>query len=443
VSLPRGSAGPSSPLRSLFRSRSARERIALRRLRTLLLHATRSPFHADRIGRAGAGAASWKARVARDPVSALRALPPVSKGELRSAGDAVFPDGVRKRGWRRSRSSGSTGEPFTVHFDRRSWLLLKYAVKLRARVYCGLRPHHRMAIVGVGDRRVKEVAARLPGGWLGRVRRLDGTRRTARIVAELDEFGPDVIQGLPSVLLEVAGAMRAGSLSPRCLFTEGELLTDGRRAALESAFGAPVYDVYGTSETKEIAWTCPAGGRHVNADVLHVELLDERGEPVPRGREGEIVVTVLVNRAMPLLRYRTGDRGIGISGTCPCGVELPLLGVLTGREAEVLELEGGRRLSPYRLTTALERVEGLVRYQVRQVAGRRLTVRAEVPRETDRAPTRSRIRGVLRSVLPADVEIGVDFVPDLGRRENGKFRIVHTLDGPGSRRSGARPGRRS
>ena len=68
------------------------------------------------------------------------------------------------------------------------------------------------------------------------------------------------------------------------------------------------------------------------------------------------MATSLVNHAMPLLRYRMGDRGSLLPGRCECGLAFPLLGVVTGREADMLELQGGRRVSPYALTCALERV---------------------------------------------------------------------------------------
>ena len=62
-----------------------------------------------------------------------------------------------------------------------------------------------------------------------------------------------------------------------------------------------MFDVYGSTEAKEIAWECPAGvGYHINADWLLVETVpasDGLGATV-----GRILVTSLYNRAMPLFR---------------------------------------------------------------------------------------------------------------------------------------------
>jgi phenylacetate-CoA ligase len=210
------------------------------------------------------------------------------------------------------------------------------------------------------------------------------------------------------------------------VFTGGELLQRECRQAIASAFDAKVYDIYGTSETKEIAWECPAGGLHVNADVIHLEVLDERGRPLPAGVEGELVATPLVNRAMPLLRYRTGDRGSLLSGSCSCGIAQPLLGGVSGREVDVLVLAGGRRISPYALTCALERIDGIHRYQVNQLDERRLKVHAIARPAAERAAITSHIRSALRAEVAPFVEAEVEFVDRLPTGPGAKFRVVQS-----------------
>jgi len=66
------------------------------------------------------------------------------------------------------------------------------------------------------------------------------------------------------------------------IFTSGELLHPGARAAISHAFQARVFDVYGSSETKEIAWQCPEGGMHLNNDVVRLEVLEsDEGDVSP------------------------------------------------------------------------------------------------------------------------------------------------------------------
>jgi phenylacetate-CoA ligase len=211
------------------------------------------------------------------------------------------------------------------------------------------------------------------------------------------------------------------------LFTGGELL-NGSRAALAGAFEAPVYDIYGTSETKEIAWECPHGGMHLNADVVRLEVLDDSGRSQPEGEEGNLVVTLLVNRAMPLLRYLTGDRGALLSRSCTCGRSSPLLGVMSGRSADVLLLRGGQRISPYALTCALERVSGVLRYQVRQLDPARVRVRAIAEGAADRERIAQQMRTALRFEVAPFLDADVEFVDRLPTGPRAKFRVVEPLE---------------
>jgi phenylacetate-CoA ligase len=266
-------------------------------------------------------------------------------------------------------------------------------------------------------------------GAAGRVARISILQPASRVAAELATFAPDTVYGLPSALLEAGHELRSrGShLRVRRIFTSGELLRPAVRQAIADAFGAPVYDVYGSSETKEIAWECPAGGMHINADVVRVEVLDEAGQPVPVGVEGNLVATLLVNRAMPLLRYRVGDRGSLLAEPCACGHPFPLLGVVTGRRADMLVLEGGHRVSPYALTCAMERVGDVLRYQVTQLEPARLRVRAILDGAADRAQVAGRIRSVIRHDVAPFLETDVEFVDRLPRGPRAKFRVVEPL----------------
>ena len=62
-----------------------------------------------------------------------------------------------------------------------------------------------------------------------------------------------------------------------------------------------------------------------------IEILDEQGDPLPDGEEGEIVVTSLSNFAMPLIRYKIGDRGCFLKEACSCDDPGKVLKLTTGR----------------------------------------------------------------------------------------------------------------
>ncbi|HEU5303803.1 MAG TPA: hypothetical protein VFU40_04085, partial [Gemmatimonadales bacterium] len=413
-----------STFQALELEAGAIEALARRRLSRLLFHAAcTSHFYQRRLQDAGM---EWADHLLHgDPDRALAALKPVSKHELRQAGPMALAGGAVRSSWLSSASSGSTGEPFRVYYDPRAWATLKYLVKLRARRACGVGPLDRLAIL---DAFVPGSESSVPRGpW--RCSRISVLQPIAKVARALATFRPDVIYSLPSALLETARALRERGerLRVRAIFTSGELLSGTTRALLADAFQAAVYDVYGTSETKEIAWECAQGGMHINADVVRLEVLDDAGRSLPAGREGNLVATSLVNRAMPLIRYLTGDRGTLLPGACTCGCSQPLLGIVTGRTADVLVLRGGQRISPYALTCALERVDGMVRYQVSQLDPGRVRVRAIVDGSANRESIAAQMRSALRFDVAPFLDADVEFVDRLPTGPRAKFRVVEPL----------------
>jgi phenylacetate-CoA ligase len=405
-------------------SRDAVQSLALRRLRRMLVSAVRTPFNRGRILSAGIDE-----RGLRDPartLEALQALEPVTKADYRAAGDGVFLDGRARPDWYSSASSGSTGEPFHTYYDARAWALLRYLIKVRSKFACGMRVTDRVAVVDTFGPDEATPTTSAPGG---RLVKLDLRTPMETLIGQMASFRPDVLSGLPSALLEVGMLLdRATAEHVRLVFTTGELLLPHTLQILQRAYGrCRAFDVFGCSETKEIAWECLEGGLHVNADVVLVEILDSAGRSLPEGREGDIVVTLLVNRAMPFLRYRMGDRGRLGTSECVCGRATPMLDVLSGRESETLVLAGGRRLSPLVITTEMKAIPGIHRYQVVQLEETRLRARLMVERSAARDEIEVGVRDALERVLLNPVSIEVEFVDRFERDRHGKFHVVVPL----------------
>ncbi|MFF3228199.1 hypothetical protein ACFYV7_35770 [Nocardia suismassiliense] len=105
----------------------------------------------------------------------------------------------------------------------------------------------------------------------------------------------------------------------------------------------PLVEMYCAAEIcVPLAFSFPGcRGMHVNADHLYVEIVDDDGTPQDYHRAGHLVVTDLVNTAMPLLRYLIGDAGIlRPPSACGCGRMLPLVEVL-GRLPDTNHAIGG------------------------------------------------------------------------------------------------------
>ncbi|HPJ26678.1 MAG TPA: phenylacetate--CoA ligase family protein [Synergistaceae bacterium] len=164
-----------------------------------------------------------------------------------------------------------------------------------------------------------------------------------RAAAWMEKVRPRVVVGLPSHMAFLAGETL---WTPETVLLSADIAPRALRKRIEKKWHCKVYNHYGLTES---GWGCAVecaarGGCHVRELDLLLEILDSRGEKVPEGSWGEVVLTTLGRPSFPLIRYRTGDRGRFLSGTCSCGSVLKRLEVsgrlpLKGAEGIPLHLE--------------------------------------------------------------------------------------------------------
>jgi len=144
--------------------------------------------------------------------------------------------------------------------------------------------------------------------------------------------------------------------------------TEGMRAHIEERSGIRAHDIYGLSEIvgPGVAIACAAQeGLHVFEDLFYPEIIDPDTLAVlPDGEEGELVLTTLAKRAMPLIRYRTRDITAIIPERCACGRNIRRIRRITRRSDDMLIIRGVN-VYPSQVETALLAVEGtLPHYQI-------------------------------------------------------------------------------
>jgi phenylacetate-CoA ligase len=185
---------------------------------------------------------------------------------------------------------------------------------------------------------------------VGRVDPLEAYRRLA-------EYRFNVLVSDPFWLVRLTEIARErGRPGPmKLLMGGGEGITPRTRAALEAFWGAPLCMTYASTEAATIlAFECThRAGYHVNEFDFHLEI----AEPDPDGY-GEIVLTTVNRRVMPLIRYRTGDVARWMPEACPCGLPFRRLSPLRGRLDEQVACAWGN-LHPEFFEPLLEGVPGL------------------------------------------------------------------------------------
>lgn len=140
----------------------------------------------------------------------------------------------------------------------------------------------------------------------------------------------------------------------RAFCTAGELLSEKRKQYIEELWNVKVYNMYGTTETGNIACTCDQGHLHISSNHFYVEVLDPQNwQKVGLGEQGVLVVTTLTLEGMPLLRYVTGDivTLTSVDKLHKCRSDSDILCVY-GRETEKLVING-KTLWPIEIQDAL------------------------------------------------------------------------------------------
>ena len=175
----------------------------------------------------------------------------------------------------------------------------------------------------------------------------------------IEQEQPNYFQSSSSVLEHVALALQTHP-PLQCVLAlnaVSEPLTTGRRALIEKIFDAPISIAYGLNEIGVVATWCPEAGRyHVHDENCLVEIVDEDGRPSPPGSYGRVIVTSLINFAMPFIRYDTGDIAEALDGPCPCGRTLPSFGLTMGRRIRIDPLPAGVMLLADTVLDAMERL---------------------------------------------------------------------------------------
>ena len=287
-------------------------------------------------------------------VSDLNKLPIINKNAVKSnLSDVITVQ--NKNSLRQLRTSGSTGSPFYIYintvedYTRKAIHLRANAnlgQKIRDRWYSITAPHHYGELTNL--QKLLNIYCSRPISVF-----LD----TAEQVRQLYEVKPDILEGYATSLYLFAKKVdEIGNpgIFPRYFISSSEILYRNYRNFIEDIFQVPVYDQYACVEFGRVAWECGKRvGYHIDADNIIIQFLDNEGEEVSPGETGRIICTSLFNYSMPFIRYSIGDLGSPADASCDCGVNLPLMNSIEGREDSLIQLPNGQEMSPRALSVAL------------------------------------------------------------------------------------------
>ena len=253
------------------------------------------------------------------------------------------------------KSSGSAGRPKRIFFTEED--LERTAQFFNHGIRSLVEPGYRVAVFMEGPTHysvgglLKEGLSYLPAEVY-----VHGFVRDYEEAGQLAQ-GMDTLIGVPFQMYRLA--KEHPELRPKTVLLSADSIPESMKRGIESLWSCKVFTHWGMSETGYGGGVqCHLReGYHLRDDDLLVEILDPvTGERVPEGRMGELVITTLHRRGMPLIRYRTGDLGRMIPGRCPCGYLLPRLDRIRGRLGGNVSLPDGRELSLSQLDEIMYRM---------------------------------------------------------------------------------------
>ncbi|HXJ36077.1 MAG TPA: hypothetical protein VMS22_18755 [Candidatus Eisenbacteria bacterium] len=407
-------------------------------LRAILAHAkARSPWHGRRL--AGVD-------VERMEEIDLRSLPTMTKDDLMAHFDEIVVDPRLTRDvveahlagltadaylldeYHACASGGSSGRRGTFVYDFEGWVvtflsMVRFSMRMAAEVTGGSVTPMAMIMADKASHMTSAFAQTFPPPG-GDIERLPATMPLGRIVARLNAIQPVYLTGYSSMIHQLAHEASAGRLriAPRLVGVGSEPVLPEIRKAVTEAWRAPLFNGFGSTEGL-MGGSCSAGqGIHLSDDLFVIEPVNAHGAAVPPGeRAAKILLTSLVNRAQPLVRYELSDEVTVLGGPCPCGSGLLRIDDIQGRLDDCFTYRGGPTVHPFTFRSPLGRDRHVVEYQVRQTArGADVLVVAQAAVDTER------LAATLRSALAeqglVDAEVTVTRVEALERQVTGKLR---------------------
>jgi phenylacetate-CoA ligase len=269
---------------------------------------------------------------------------------------------------------------------------------------------------------------------------MDATEPLEKLVADLNEFQPDLLMGYASLIGLLAVEQIEGRLhiAPEMIASFSEMLGEDRVARVREAWGITPFNHYGAAEQVMIAADCDAHmGLHQFADMSIVEIVDENNEAVPAGTPGhKILLTNLHKFVQPVIRYEITDLVTEAPNACTCGRPFPLFSRIGGRTEDIFTLPGKAggtvSISPILVFDCMIEHADVVEHQY-GVAANVLTIRVVSRRDCDQARLGQALEESVSSALDTlgacDFKVQIIFVDRFERTSAtmGKLKqTVHT-----------------
>jgi phenylacetate-CoA ligase len=353
-------------------------------------------------------------------------LPILTKDDIRENKKDLLPDYENPTNLTPRKTSGSTGVSLDFYV-KESEMQYKRGVVLYRDQWTAWRPGDWKAMVWGNPEYLNHWKTRTRNALLDRMFSLDTLKMKEGMMVK---FAQQILKKKPTLLFGHAHSLylfadfwkisNYPSYPFKAIISTAMVLHDYERALCEDVFQTRVFNRYGCEEVSLIASECESHqGLHVNTDSLIVQVEGTEGS----GNYGALIITDLVNKVMPFIRYQVGDMASSSNILCSCGRTYPILDKINGRVADYLVTPEREWVSGISLTENFATlIPGLKQIQIIQDRLDHLRLRIVSEDQFD-GSDEGVISKLIRERFGPRMSFSLEEVPRIEPEISGKYRF--------------------
>jgi len=365
-------------------------------------------------------------------LSDFKNIPILSKETVRDNNIDLIRDNIDNKKLFCDQTSGTTGTPISIWLDEKSIKFWYALVERRWRNWYDVCNKDKWVIFG--GQVVSSPLQKMPPFWVENISMHQlycsvyhlSSKTVKFYVEKLNKFNPKYIYGYASSLYNLAfESLEQGLVLPivKVVLSNGEQLYDYQREIISKAFNAPCQDTYGLSETLVAGSECEYNKIHIWPETGIFELLNENGEAVDQNEKGKLVSTGLINNAMPLIKYDTGDCiSIDYNYICKCKRSMPIISSIEGRSDDFILTSQGNKIGSATISLIFKSDLNIKESQIVQKKDKSIIVRI-VPATKYTNDDKVKIKNYIYDRL-GDLNIYFELVDEIKKEKSGKIRSV-------------------
>lgn len=252
-----------------------------------------------------------------------------------------------------------------------------------------------------------------------------------KICSRLSKNNKYTLVGYPSSLNIIAEYIIENNinLKLKTVIGLGDKLFDHYKKNIQKAFGCKIHETYGSSEGFQIGFQADLDYMYLYTPQVYLELLDDNNNPVKEGEIGNVVVTRLENKHMPLIRYKLGDLAIMLpKDKYPPNrkFNFPLIEKVIGRNTDVVILPDNRKLIVHSFTGIFEYIPEIKQFKIIQKNRKSMTVQF-IPDDNFTKEVLKNSKLKLQKIINNNnFKIYFEEVSLIGGKKSGKPQIIES-----------------